>query len=326
MATLLESLGQTLTPDALAGIGNLMGLDTDKVSRGMGLAGPVVTGAMANRASTPQGLDGLLKMLPTDGGAGLGNILGMLRGGGASNDALSSLLGPGFGAIGSTLDRAVGFRVSPLIGLAAPVVMGLVSKAMVERKLEPGALAGMLQSEQKNFMDKSGDTARLVQTAMDAGAQAAGVKARFTPEQWTQVRLGPLAAAQMVMKASISGPVGLVKEVGAIGEVIASTKQGSAPTSLVSVAFDVEPSVDEARAMGKDLSKGTAFDVLKASAALVARNSPGDAAAYASLVTAVAQKVAEASKEGGFLGIGGTRVSDEESQAIDQVKAALGTK
>jgi hypothetical protein len=326
MATLLESLGQTLTPDALAGIGKLVGLDTDQVSRGMGLAGPVVTGAMANKASTPQGLEGLLKMLPTDGGAGLGNLLGMLRGGGASSDTLSSLLGPGYGAIGSTLDRAVGFKVSPLLGLAAPAVMGLVGKLMAERKLEPSALAGLLQGEQKTFMDKGGDTSRLVQTAMDAGAQASAMKARFTPEQWTQVRLGPLAAAQMVMKASISGPVGLVKEIAAMGEAIASIKQGSSPTSLVNVAFDVEPSLDEARAMGKDLSKSTALDALKASAALVARNSPGDASAYASLLTTVAQKVAEASKEGGFLGIGGTRVSDEERQAIDQIKATLGAK
>jgi hypothetical protein len=325
MATLLESLGQTLTPDALAGIGKLMGLDTDKVSRGMGLAGSAVTGAMASQAATPQGLDGLLKMLPTDGGAGLGDVLGMLRGGGASNDTLSNLFGPGLGAIGSSLDRAVGFKVSPLLGMAAPVVMGLVSKAMTERKLEPSALPGMLQSEQKTFMDKGGDSARLVQTAMDAGDQAAALKRRFAPDQWMQVRLGPLAAAQMVMKASISGPVGIVKEIGAVGEAIAAAKQNAAPTSLLNVAFDVEPSLDEARAMGKDLSKSSALDALKAAASLVSRHSPGDATAYASLLTTVAQKVAEASKEGGFLGIGGTRVSDEERAAIDQIKAALGT-
>jgi hypothetical protein len=33
--------------------------------------------------------------------------------------------------------------------------------------------------------------------------------------------------------------------------------------------------------------------------------------------------VAEASKEGGFLGIGGTRVSAEEQAAIDEIKAAV---
>jgi len=34
--------------------------------------------------------------------------------------------------------------------------------------------------------------------------------------------------------------------------------------------------------------------------------------------------VAEASKEGGFLGIGGTRVSAQEQQAIDEIRAAVG--
>jgi hypothetical protein len=34
--------------------------------------------------------------------------------------------------------------------------------------------------------------------------------------------------------------------------------------------------------------------------------------------------VAEASKEGGFLGIGGTRVSAQEQQALDEIRAAVG--
>jgi hypothetical protein len=38
---------------------------------------------------------------------------------------------------------------------------------------------------------------------------------------------------------------------------------------------------------------------------------------------AVSRKVAEASKEGGFLGIGGTRVSQQEEQAIGEITAAL---
>jgi hypothetical protein len=38
----------------------------------------------------------------------------------------------------------------------------------------------------------------------------------------------------------------------------------------------------------------------------------------------VAQAVAAAHKEGGFLGIGGTRVSEAEEHALDEISAALG--
>jgi hypothetical protein len=40
-------------------------------------------------------------------------------------------------------------------------------------------------------------------------------------------------------------------------------------------------------------------------------------------MVALSRKVAEASKEGGFLGIGGTRVSKEEEQAIADVTSAV---
>jgi hypothetical protein len=39
-----------------------------------------------------------------------------------------------------------------------------------------------------------------------------------------------------------------------------------------------------------------------------------------------AQNVAEAAKEGGFLGIGGVRVSDAERAALGDIAGALGVK
>jgi hypothetical protein len=39
----------------------------------------------------------------------------------------------------------------------------------------------------------------------------------------------------------------------------------------------------------------------------------------------VAQAVASAHKEGGFLGIGGKQISDAENKALDELSTALGT-
>jgi hypothetical protein len=38
----------------------------------------------------------------------------------------------------------------------------------------------------------------------------------------------------------------------------------------------------------------------------------------------VAQAVASAHKEGGFLGIGGKQITDAENQALDEISTALG--
>ena len=45
--------------------------------------------------------------------------------------------------------------------------------------------------------------------------------------------------------------------------------------------------------------------------------------AYKRFVLGVAQAAAEAHKEGGFIGIGGKRISDEERVALDEIEAML---
>jgi hypothetical protein len=68
-----------------------------------------------------------------------------------------------------------------------------------------------------------------------------------------------------------------------------------------------------------------ALEACRALAALVDRKASRDEAEGVKrwLVT-IAQRTAEAAKEGGFLGIGGTRVSKTETAAIGDVSRALG--
>ena len=58
--------------------------------------------------------------------------------------------------------------------------------------------------------------------------------------------------------------------------------------------------------------------------ATVASRSTEDAIAYRRFLIEVATRVAEASKEGGFLGVGGTLVSAEEKAALGEVGMAAG--
>ena len=53
---------------------------------------------------------------------------------------------------------------------------------------------------------------------------------------------------------------------------------------------------------------------------------PDEALEYKEWAMSIAENVAKAAKEGGFLGIGGTRISDSEVQAFAQIADALGTQ
>jgi hypothetical protein len=57
---------------------------------------------------------------------------------------------------------------------------------------------------------------------------------------------------------------------------------------------------------------------------LSAKATPEEIDAYKRFVMTVAQAVAGAHKEGGFLGIGGKQISDAENQALDELSSALG--
>ena len=52
---------------------------------------------------------------------------------------------------------------------------------------------------------------------------------------------------------------------------------------------------------------------------------PDDAAGFKAWLRGISQKVAEASAEGGFLGVGGVQVSDAEKATLADISKALGT-
>ncbi len=71
--------------------------------------------------------------------------------------------------------------------------------------------------------------------------------------------------------------------------------------------------------------KHAALDQVKAATSVVAHKaSSTEADAYRKMLVAVAEDAANAAKEGGFLGIGGVRVSAKERAFIDEISKAAG--
>lgn len=325
MTSLLESFGQLFTPDLLSRLGASVGLDNNLVTKGLSAVGPLLTGAMASQSATPQGLDGLMKLIPQDGGAGLSNLAGLLKGG-ATTEMLSGIFGrSGLPAAGRTLDQALGFKASSLISIAAPVVLGLLSKLRSEQKLDSAGITRTLQQEQQSFFAAGGENAQLVKTVLEASNEANAMRARYSDAQWLGIRLGPMAAAQVVMHASPSGPIGTIKEAGAVARAVDEVRKVAAPVSLLGIAFEENFTMDELNSLGgRRATKERLLGAIKEAVATVAAQSPEDAIAYRRFLTDVATRVAEASREGGFLGVGGTLVSTEEQVALNEIGTAAG--
>jgi hypothetical protein len=59
-------------------------------------------------------------------------------------------------------------------------------------------------------------------------------------------------------------------------------------------------------------------------AAAVAAKAPAEAQEFKMWLMSIARKAADAAKEGGFLGFGGTQVSEQEQRALSELGSALG--
>jgi hypothetical protein len=69
-----------------------------------------------------------------------------------------------------------------------------------------------------------------------------------------------------------------------------------------------------------------ALQTLRQASAILDAKAPADAPAFKAWLNAIAANVAEASKEGGFLGFGGVQVSEAEKATLAEIAAALGTR
>lgn len=157
----------------------------------------------------------------------------------------------------------------------------------------------------------------------------------FTVEEWTLLRLAPSFVASGTSAADPSGLFASIKEAsaGAFG-MAEALKANSVLELFVALAADRSfPGMPDPQSL---LGEGTreqqmqnlkqaVLDRVKSAADLVtAKASPAEAAAYKKMLVSVAQEAANASKEGGFLGFGGVRVSDNEQAFIAEVSRAVG--
>lgn len=154
-------------------------------------------------------------------------------------------------------------------------------------------------------------------------------KADYTAEEWAALRRAPTVAGFAVSLADPGGPIELTKE-----SVAAMRAAGAPPGDeelLVAVSQDALAQQQQRHNVLKeiDLKAATVRTQLEdelrgVTAILDAKATPEEAAAFREWLLQAAQASADAAKEGGFLGIGATRVSEGEKTMLAKLREILG--
>jgi hypothetical protein len=162
------------------------------------------------------------------------------------------------------------------------------------------------------------------------------VQERFAPEAWQDVVAGPVNAGMLIAFTEPQGPLGFTHELRAIYDATVTGVINS-PSELIrevgailarqkgagGEADQLKASADQAKAHSPGDPQAYFLQQITRAMALVRQQAPADAPAYEQWLVACAEQTAQAAKEGGHFGFGGTLVTPRETAAIDRLKAAL---
>jgi hypothetical protein len=160
-------------------------------------------------------------------------------------------------------------------------------------------------------------------------------KANYTPEEWKMLEDLPTYAGTTVIILAQSGWIGIAKEFGTLVMALVRIAEKYPNNELIQALFDndgkrKEKGEKEANELkGKfdkpeDVTNWLVEQCRLASDLLARKSTPQESREYKELVVHLTKEAANASKEGGFLGMGGVQVSETEQQIINKVASALG--
>ena len=153
---LVSYVMQFLTPDMVGRIASALGVNRSDAQSGVTAAVPALLAAFSGLADKPGGAQSLVNTIKQQSGV-VDNFASMI---GGSNQAsfiergsslLTSLLGSQDSAsLASAVGRFAGLgqtRATSLLGMLAPLVMGLIGKQIGTRGIDVGSLTSMLASQ-----------------------------------------------------------------------------------------------------------------------------------------------------------------------------------
>lgn len=165
---------------------------------------------------------------------------------------------------------------------------------------------------------------------------------KYTKEQWRTISSVPQACGAIMASAGYSGLIGSGKELFASVRGVMAAKEAYADNVLIQ---GILPDAKDRKKAMKDAKEQRTFlmdrikekniknseelrelilqDCKEAITLLNEKETPETVAQYKEWVLKVAEGVANAAKEGGFLGFGGERFSEKEQKLFAELKTVM---
>jgi hypothetical protein len=147
-------------------------------------------------------------------------------------------------------------------------------------------------------------------------------KGDFNADEWTLVLEGPPTAGMIVITAQKGGTI---RESISMAKAYREAREQFAGTELLDDILAAKPELDPNRYRSPQELHDQGYQRIRDALALLEQKAtPDEVDPYKRFVLAVAERAAKAHKEGGFLGVGGEEVSENERAALDELATTLG--
>ncbi len=179
MAGLLDLLNSPMGQQLISGVANQTGQPESKTADVLGMAMPLILGAMKKNVSSPEGAQGLMSALSNKHNGSILDNLGGLFGGGVDQSVMddgAGILGHVFGSKQANVTNALSQKsgmdagaIGDILKIAAPIVMGLLGKQKAQSNVNDSSgmnsllgsmLGGQPQQNQSlitTLLDADGD-------------------------------------------------------------------------------------------------------------------------------------------------------------------------
>lgn len=156
-------------------------------------------------------------------------------------------------------------------------------------------------------------------------------KDEFSPDDWTVIRDAPWVVAIAVVAADPSGAVATSREFHTLRHLVAAMDDHGSPNEVIravadeltAVRVDGEPDPTGTLSGYDSIHEGAIEHCTSVVRILDDVAEPDESAEFRAWLLDLARAVAEAAKEGGFMGIGGTSVSEREATALNELAVVL---
>ncbi|MGD2162457.1 MAG: DUF937 domain-containing protein [Anaerolineales bacterium] len=154
MDSIIQTLISQMTGGAVGEISNQLGIDEDKAQQAIGMALPVLIGALNRNTNTSGGAEALVGALQRDhDGSILNNLSQAVTKEETMQDGMAILghvLGDKQSGVQASVSRATGLdqdQVTRIFALLAPIVLGALGQMQRKKDLDAQGVSKLLQEE-----------------------------------------------------------------------------------------------------------------------------------------------------------------------------------